>query len=101
VFEPAQLFPDPRTAPGRLRVGIIGDTLLDFCCLTVAQAIATEPIATCDECNRVFVIDDKRQKFCEPVCANRARFRRYKTNRAAKATPKKKRSRHGKTSRTQ
>jgi hypothetical protein len=99
VFEPAQLFQDPRRAPGRLCVGILAETLLGFCYLTFAQALSTEPIAVCDECNRIFIVDDKRQKFCEPACANRARFRRFKDNRTVKSTPKK-RSQHGKTART-
>jgi hypothetical protein len=99
VFEPAQLFPDARIAPGGLRVGVLPETLLGFCYLTVASMIASEPIAICDECNRVYVVNDKRQRFCEPACANRARFQRFKTNQTVKATPKKKGTRDGKKTR--
>ena len=100
------MLPNPSTAPGGLRVGVLPDTLVGFCYLRVAYAIAKEPIAVCDECNLPFVVDDKRQKFCEPACANRARFRRFKTNQTAKTTSKKKttpkrnRSRHGKDTKT-
>lgn len=96
VFDPAQLFPNPATRPGGLRLGMIGESLLEFCYLTFADALANEPIARCDECNRPFVIDDKRQKFCEPACANRARFHRFK---AKHATPKRPTPTHSKKSR--
>lgn len=100
VFEPAQIFPDSRAPPGHLRIGVLPETLLGFCYLTIAQAAAHEPLATCEECQRVFVVDDARQKFCDPKCAGRARFRRFKTNQTVKTIPKKKRSRHGNTTRT-
>jgi hypothetical protein len=96
VFEPAQLFPGSKIKPGGLRTGILTETLLGFCYLSVAQVIASEPLATCDECNRAFIVDDKRQRFCEAACANRARFRRFKN----KQSSTKKRGRHGKTTRT-
>jgi hypothetical protein len=36
------------------------------------------PGARCPECGRVFVIKDRRQRFCSPQCAQRARYRRWK-----------------------
>lgn len=99
VIEPAEH--DQTIAPGGLRLGILPKTLLGFCYMTIAHAItATEPLATCDECQCVFVVDDARQRFCNPKCSGRARFRRFKTNQTVKTTSKKKRSRHGKTTRT-
>jgi hypothetical protein len=81
--------------PGRLRVGILPETLREVCYLAIAFQLADkEPLAICKECQRPFVIEDARQRFCTPACANRARFRRFKTNQT------KKRSRHGKTTRT-
>jgi hypothetical protein len=62
---------------GRFRVLLVGETLLDFCLLSVVNALARETLDTCPECVRVFIVDDKRQKFCEPKCANRARFRAW------------------------
>lgn len=100
VFEPAQLFRDGRAEPGKLRVGAISATLLGYCYLTVANLLASEPIAICDECNRVFVVDDKRQKFCSPLCSGRGRSRRHKTNHPMMPTSKEARSPHGKKTRT-
>jgi len=80
--------------PGRLRVGILPDTLREVCYLTIAFQLADkEPLGICPECQRVFVIEDGRQRFCTPACASRVRFRRFKTKQ------KEKRSRHGKTTR--
>jgi hypothetical protein len=79
VFEPAQLFPSATPTPGQIRIGLIGRTLLDYCHIALAQALATEPIAVCEDCHRPYVVQDKRQRFCEPACANRARFRKFKT----------------------
>lgn len=101
VFDPAQLFPTSRVAPGELRIGIIGESLLEFCYLTIAQTLTSEPLAVCGECGRVFVVDDKRQKFCEPACAGRARLRRFKNNQIAKSeTAKTKKGFHEKKART-
>ncbi len=36
------------------------------------------PGGRCPECGRVFVIKDRRQRFCSPQCAQRARHRRWK-----------------------
>jgi len=56
---------------------LMAPTLLDFCYLNVASILASAPLAVCSECGRVFVVGDKRQKFCEPKCAGRSRFRNY------------------------
>lgn len=98
VFEPAQLFPDQGQQPGQIRIGLIGNTLLDYCYLSLALGLANEPIMICEECQRPFVITDKRQRFCETSCANRARFLRFKNKRKPAATsvqPKRRRV-HGK-----
>jgi hypothetical protein len=63
------------TAPGRFEMRLMAPTLLDFCYLNVASILASAPLAVCSECGRVFVVGDKRQKFCEPKCAGRSRFR--------------------------
>jgi hypothetical protein len=70
---------------GRFELRLEATTLLDYCYVTVAEALAREPIASCPECARIFVIEDKRQKFCRPACAARARFRRFDNKRKASA----------------
>src|SRR5262245_20336323 len=42
------------------------------------------PIEPCEECGRIFVVTDRRQRYCSPQCGNRVRFRRWaKTHRRA------------------
>jgi hypothetical protein len=81
VFDPVQLFPDdPASAAGKLRIGILPESLLGFCYLSIADAAASkEPLEACEECQLPFVVDDARQRFCSEKCASRARFRRWKT----------------------
>jgi hypothetical protein len=68
--------------PGILRIGVEPGTLAQVCYLALAFALAEkEPLDVCPECERVFVIEDKRQKFCSPGCANRTRFRRFQTKK--------------------
>jgi hypothetical protein len=82
--------------PGLLRIGIAPQSLMDVCYLAIALALAEkEPLALCPECQRVFVVEDARQKFCTPACGGRARLRRFTTNRTAKTTTRK-RTRRGK-----
>ena len=71
--------------PGKFDIQLMGETLLDFCYLSVAHALAREakPLAICPECSRVFVVVDGRQKFCEPKCAGKARFRKFVEKRTA------------------
>lgn len=97
VFDPAQLFPHEKQVPGSVRLGILPQSLLGFCYLSVAQTLerrADGPIESCPECGRVFVIRDKRQQYCEPACAARARWKRFNT----KPRPERKGT-HGKTTR--
>jgi hypothetical protein len=69
--------------PGILRIGVRPLSLVQVCYLVLALALAEkEPLDVCPECERVFVIEDRRQKFCSPGCANRARFRRFQTKKA-------------------
>lgn len=78
--------------PGLLRVGILPRFLLDVCYVTMAFALADkEPVDVCPECERAFVIEDARQKFCDPKCASRARYRKFQ---------QRKESGNGKTTRT-
>lgn len=91
--------------PGTFEVRLMGVTLLEFCYLSVANALAKEPLSSCPECARVFVLADKRQKVCEPKCAGRARFRAYSERQAKKTAGMEKpvqkgAHRHGKTTRT-
>ena len=83
--------------PGTLRLGVLPDTLLGVCFLTVALALADkEPVAICQEatCCRPFFVTDGRQKFCTAACSNRSRYRVYKANHPH---PRKtKGTRHGK-----
>ena len=41
-----------------------------------------EPGSRCPECGRVFIIKDRRQRFCSPQCAQRGRYRRWKEKQA-------------------
>src|SRR5262249_39104355 len=63
---------DVRVDPGTIRIGILAETLQQVCYLQIALALSErEPIEVCPECGRVFVVEDARQRFCEPKCANR------------------------------
>jgi hypothetical protein len=67
---------------GQIEVAAFASSLLGFCYLNVAQELATQVrLEVCPECARVFVVEDSRQRFCEPACANRARFRRFAIRR--------------------
>jgi hypothetical protein len=81
--------------PGILRIGIVPQSLMDVCYLSIALALAEkEPLKVCPECARVFVVEDARQQFCTPVCGNRARLRRFHAKTAGETpTPKQPRRR--------
>jgi hypothetical protein len=80
--------------PGLFRIGILPETLIEVCYLTVAVALAEkEPIEICPACDTVFVLEDPRQRFCTPKCAGRVRFRRFKEHTSSK----RKGTRHGQT----
>ncbi len=80
--------------PGHLRVGILPRTLLEVCYLTLAVSLADkDPLSLCGECERLFVVEDARQKFCTPKCASRARFRKHDRKRKEEANVKKTRTR--------
>ena len=86
-------------SPGLFRIGILPETLREVCYLQVAFALAEkEPLEICPECERAFVVDDARQRFCSPKCASRARFRRFKEHKKQRST--RKGLRHVKTTRT-
>ena len=39
------------------------------------------PMAACGECERFFIVDDPRRRFCSTTCANRSRRRRWRERR--------------------
>jgi hypothetical protein len=103
---------DPTPSDGEVEILLSGGTLLQACYMSVARSLASQapPIRTCDECQRIFIVEDTRQRFCEPQCANRARFRRWSEKQPASrkkpfAIPgsasehKQEKKRHGKTAR--
>jgi len=52
-------------------------TLLQTIYLDMALLITSGvELRTCQQCGRPFVVHDKRQRFCNDVCANRARYQR-------------------------
>lgn len=40
--------------------------------------IGQVPLGECGECDRLYVVKDKRQRFCSKRCGGRARYRRWK-----------------------
>jgi hypothetical protein len=98
----AELFLRP-FGPGRFEFTLQGVTLLDFCYLSAAYILSDNPsLATCEECARVYVIEDKRQRFCEPKCASRSRARAFDERRKNELNSKSPQggNRHGKKTRT-
>jgi len=97
----------PNNQPGVFMFNAHPPNLLGWIYHELAQVLVmrSSPMAMCadPECGRMFVPEDARQRFCQPSCANRARFRRWKTSKVngAKTTEasSKKRSRHGKATR--
>jgi len=82
---------------GRFEIRLVADSLLGSCYVNVARALAEKlPIAVCKGCERVFVVGDSRQAFCEPRCAGRQRAKRFqeKKPKSSKGAP------DGKTTRT-
>lgn len=43
--------------------------------------VSKAPLAECLECGHDFVVEDKRQQYCTPTCAGRARYRRWAQKR--------------------
>jgi len=97
-YAPAHLFPQAQHSPGEICLAFLGETLLDYCYVTVAHALAKEPLRLCEECSRVFLVRRGQQRFCETACANRARFNRFKFKQQTNAKPTR-RPRHGKSTR--
>lgn len=83
--------------PGRFEIRLVADSLLGSCYVNVARGLAEKhPIKVCVGCERVFVVVDSRQVFCEPKCAGRQRAKRFqeKKPKSLKGLP------DGKTTRT-
>jgi hypothetical protein len=95
VYDPAS--DGGAVEPGRLRIGIIAETLEQVCYMQVAIVLSEqEPIDVCRNCGRPFVPVDGRSKYCGSLCAGRFRQAKYAASQA-----KAKRSKaHGKTTRT-
>lgn len=45
------------------------------------EIVNRAPMRKCEGCARAFVIADRRQRFCSPTCATRARSRRFQERR--------------------
>jgi predicted RNA-binding Zn ribbon-like protein len=72
-------------APGQFRIGIQPHTLHDVCYFMVARALAEkERLEACEECPRLFIKEDERQRFCSTACGTRARVRRFKARPQSK-----------------
>jgi hypothetical protein len=87
VFADAQLFPKNTGAPGALRVGILPQTLLGYCYLSVAEVLARERVSVCEWCQLPLVVNDARRRFCGDQCGGWSRQRTYK-NKHPKKTSK-------------
>ena len=77
--------------PGKMRIGILPNSLESVCYLSVALALADQvSTGVCADptCARPFIITDKRQKFCSRNCGNRVRLRRFTHKRRAATTRK-------------
>jgi hypothetical protein len=69
----------PDNRPGVFLLNVHPPNLLGWVYYQVAHMLVERgPLTTCQECGRVFAPHDKRQRYCEPKCANRARFAIYK-----------------------
>jgi hypothetical protein len=48
----------------------------------LAMAIVNRaPMRSCEKSGRTFPVRDRRQRFCAPTCASRARYRRWSSKR--------------------
>ena len=92
----------PVSAPDVFALNVNPPNLLGWAYYDLAQVLThREPMSTCPTCGRMFVPEDGRQRFCQPACASRARFRRFKQRKAAAQNQPEKRGRnHGKATRT-
>lgn len=71
-------------APGDFRFVPRPADLLGYAYHQFAMEIVSRaPMRNCEECARAFVIADRRQRFCSPTCATRARSRRFQARRRA------------------
>lgn len=53
---------------------LLGVVYHELAMLIVGQV----PLEECGECGRLYVVEDKRQRFCSKKCGGRARYRRWK-----------------------
>ncbi len=96
VFDRAQM--GESVDPGHWRVGVLPESLRGVCYLMLALSLADrEPLEICEQCERLFVVEDPRQRFCTPTCSTRARVARFAKKQSARATKEK---HHDKTSRS-
>ena len=88
VFEPNQMLEAESSQPGYLRVGILPETLLGVCYLSIAQQLSADKrLGICEECQVPFGIEHGHQRFCSDACANRNRFRRFKERNPGQRPP--------------
>lgn len=89
VYDSTQGRTDSSGQPGQIRIGIMPIYLWHLCYFQVALWLSEGVrIAVCEECNRVFEVQDGRQRFCQASCANRNRLVRWKAQRAKEAQKK-------------
>ncbi len=69
---PARFFMRPQP------VDMLGYIYYRLMLLIVGQG----PIKECEECHRVFPVEDKRQRYCSKPCGARVRYRRFKDSPA-------------------
>lgn len=83
VYDRAQM--GENVDPGRIRIGILPDSLRGFCFLLIAYALSEkEPLEICRQCEAVFVVEDARQIYCTPYCASRYRSIKFQRKRELK-----------------
>ncbi len=60
------------------------ESLLGYIYFHLSTALVTQnPLGTCPECMRFFVVRDPRQKYCSESCSYRSRYRRWKSKKEA------------------
>lgn len=80
--------------PGHLKIGISPTNLDQVCALTIAMALGeSKMLSLCPRCAGPFQQEDARQKYCNKVCADRARAQRYLPKLQAKRAAAKRQGR--------
>jgi hypothetical protein len=70
--------------PGEFIVSGAPNNLVEWAYHDLVLHVAEQvPVATCDDCARLFVLNHRNRRFCSDRCANRARQRRYAERRTS------------------